>query len=220
MFRRTALFMVAFALVAVVAGEQAVQAQAQCLVSRSQVEADAAAGFSEEELAVKYAGCTASDDETGETAAVAAGRAGNVTSQLNIITNTGSTFYERITQCGYHPQREEAVCAVEIRQNFGFGGQICQGRGSHEWVLLCVDFGGGLVPIHTGGVHVHDAIPGSVPPWDFGVVIQANPRLAGLPNAGQTLRARTILSWFFVPTGCNYVPIWGNQADFRIRLDP
>jgi hypothetical protein len=213
--------MLGLALAALLVGAPAANA-AQCTVKRSQVEADIAAGFTEEELAVKYAGCTADDTQGTSATAVAAGegRLRHVASEMNVITNTGSIFYERITQCGYHPQREEAVCAVEIRQNFGFGGRICQGPGSHEWVLLCVILGGAWVPVGVGGVHVHDANAGSVPPWDFGVVTQAQPQLAGQLNNGQTLQARTILSWFFVPTGCNYIPIWGNQADFRIRLDP
>jgi hypothetical protein len=42
-----------------------------------------------------------------------------------------------------------------------------------------------------------------------------------ITNTGSTLRARAILSWAINPFGnCAFNPIWGNQADFQIRLDP
>jgi hypothetical protein len=36
----------------------------------------------------------------------------------------------------------------------------------------------------------------------------------------QTLKARAILSWGTPVLSCNGAPTWGNQTDFRIRLDP
>ena len=39
------------------------------------------------------------------------------------------------------------------------------------------------------------------------------------PMNGQTRRARSILSWGLQPTGCNYLPIWGNALNYQIRLD-
>lgn len=204
------------ALVLLVAGSSA--ASAQCTVTRSQVEADVVAGLSADEMQAKYANCTASSGSAA-TATIAGPGISAISEEANTFVNFNINW-ERIESCGYHPQREEADCAIEIRQNTGFGGQICQAPGSTEYILLCVNFGAGLVPIHTGTVHVHDAIPGSVPPWDFGVVIQANPRLAAMANNGVTLQARAILSWAIPPPNCFWGPIWGNWANFRIRLDP
>ena len=34
-----------------------------------------------------------------------------------------------------------------------------------------------------------------------------------------TRRARSILSWAFTPTSCDFMPIWGNALNYKIRLD-
>lgn len=184
-----------------------------CTVSRDQIAADLAAGVAAADLAVKYANCVAADQTTPPIPVP-------VVYPSETITNTGSTTYEAIKSCGYHPQREEANCTVEIRQSYGFGGPICKAPGSHEYLLFCVDYGAGLVPVNTNGVHVHDESLGAQPMWSFSATIQSNAALLQLPNNGRTLKGRVILSWGLPPAGCNSRPFWGNQSDFRFRLDP
>lgn len=192
-----------------------VPAQAQtCKLTRDQVIADLTAGAAAEDLAVKYAGCVSADPTGDQSSSVPI-------YQSEGISNTGNTYWEAIKSCGYQPQREEANCTVEIRQRYGYNGPICRGPGSHEFLLFCVDYGdGNLVPVHTNGVHVHDEGLGVQPRWSFSATIQSDARLLRQPNRGQTLKARVILSWELPPTSCNYRPIWGNQSDFRFRLDP
>ena len=196
----------------------------QCTVTRSQVLADMNAGLTADDLQAKYAGCVSGDPSSATvSAAMFMQEESGIEQELgeaNTPAFSGNTFWERIQSCGYHPQREEAVCAIEIKQTTGFSGRICVGPGSTEYVLLCVNLGAGLVPIHTGTVHVHDAPAGAVAPWDFGVVTQANAALAARANNGATLPARAILSWAIPPANCNAVPIWGNAVNFRLRLDP
>lgn len=198
--------------------------QAQCPVSRSQVEAELADGVTGEELYTKYGSCAGTTSVATLDAAYIGGDVELGVDALNMIINPpgSSQFWEALQACGYHPQREEAECAIDIRQSFGFGGAIGAGAGSHEWVLFCagIGAGGALVPINISGVHIHDA-PGQNPRWDFGVAIQANPALHARLNNGATLPARAILSWAIVPPmNCNWAPVWGNWANFRIRLDP
>ena len=90
---------------------------------------------------------------------------------------------------------------------------------------FCVDTGFGLSPVNVSGVHLHDEAFGVAPNWYLTAVVAADgdrhPNLFSAPLNGRTLRARAILSWAINPFGnCNFVPIWGNQADFHIRLDP
>ena len=206
------------------AGFQSLQAQCP---SRSVVEAELANGVTGEELYTKYGNCGVSSSGTLSSALDVAYSNEDVelgVDALNVIINppNSSQFWEALQACGYHPQREEAECAIDIRQSFGFGGAIGAGAGSHEWVLFCagIGAGGALVPINISGVHIHDA-PGQNPRWDFGVAIQANPALHQRLNNGATLQARAILSWAIVPPlNCNWAPVWGNWANFRIRLDP
>lgn len=209
-----------------------------CTVTRDQLAADVNSGMSPDEINAKYAGCVAADQASGATTA-AAGQDSTATTATTatiipsplppfsmpstmIFTNAGSVFYEEQKACGYHPQREELDCTVQIKQRFGFAGFPAIGAGSNEYILFCVDYGDGLglVPVNTNGVHVHDEQFGVQPSWYFGVVVQSNPRLLTLINNGRTLNARSILSWNVPPTACNTRPIWGNWLDFRIRLDP
>lgn len=194
----------------------------ECFVSRDQVLDDIKQGLSGQELQERYAGCK--DLETPSfsklNAVLGTAALAQPASKLT-IKNTGSTFWEAITSCGYHPQRKELTCPIEIRQRFGFGGPpAVQPSGSFEYVLFCVNYGFGLQPVNTNGVHVHDEVFGVSPNWYFTSVVPADQRLFSQPLNGRTLRARAILSWAIPPAGCNFNPIWGNQADFRIRLDP
>ena len=195
--------------------------------------ADVNAGLTADEIAAKYNGCTADDATpasssgtlaTSESTGYGSSAAGTpqqpTSPPTQIITNTGSTFYEAIKSCGYHPQREELACTIEIRQRFGFSGPICNGPGSHEFVTFCVDYGAGFVLVNVNGFHIHDEMFNVNPNWYFAAVVQSDWRLLSLPNNGRTLRARAILSWAFPVLNCGGAPTWGNQADFRIRLDP
>ncbi|WP_428242026.1 hypothetical protein [Gynuella sp.] len=137
-----------------------------------------------------------------------------------VIINTGNTRYEGLESCAYHPQREEFVCSVSVRQRFGFSGYPAIGAGSNEWVTICVDYGGGMEPVDTASVHVHNEQYGNSPYWYYGVVIQGNEKLQRQVQKGQTLKARALLSWATPATHCRYRPVWGNQADFQIKLDP
>ena len=194
-----------------------VSAAATCQVSRDEVQKMLAKGADPVELSAKLAGCVAKEINTvtGAPGLVATNAIGQS------IKDTGSTFYEALTSCGYHPQRKELTCPIEIRQPFGFGGApALQPVGSYEYVLFCVNSGAGMVPVNTNGVHVHDEAFGAGPNWYFSAVVPANQQLFSQPLRGQTLRARAILSWGLPPANCGFTPIWGNQADFRIRLDP
>jgi len=135
------------------------------------------------------------------------------------VSNLGSLFYEDMSCAGYDPQRRLFAAPIKIKQTFGFGPAPLPG--SREHVLHCVaDVNGVLLPVARDSVHLADAIPGSVPTWQFAVIAVANQNLQTvLPLNGQTRRARSILSWQLRPTDCNYQPIWGNALNYRIRLD-
>lgn len=135
------------------------------------------------------------------------------------ISYLGSTYFEEMSCCGYDPQRRQFACPVKIKQTFGFGGTPLPG--SREHTLHCVaNAVGAFVPVGHDSVHLADAIAGSIPTWQFATVTAANNNLQTVyPMNGATRAARSILSWNFVPTSCNYQPIWGNVINYRIRLD-
>jgi len=135
------------------------------------------------------------------------------------VSNLGSLFYEEMPCAGYDPQRRQFAAPVKIKQVFGFGGAPLPG--SREHVLHCVaDVFGVLQPVGHDSVHLADAIGNQVPTWQFAVITNANVNLQTIyPMNGTTRRARSILSWNFTPTNCNFTPIWGNALNYRIRLD-
>jgi len=161
----------------------------------------------------KYAFCIQDSQATPNGFFVAAQECGAGVSSL------GSLFFEEMSCAGYDPQRRQFAAPVKIKQVFGFGGAPIPG--SREYVLHCVaDTAGVLQPVGTDSVHLSDALSGNVPTWQFAVITSATMNLQTIqPMNNQTRNARSILSWELPPTGCNYVPIWGNALDYRIRLD-
>lgn len=199
------------ALLLIAASSTVAQSSGKVCPSRDEVQELLYSGVTAEQISEIYAGCV--PDTTLPLA------------PEQFTTPTGSVFWEAIDSCGYHPQRRELECSIEVRQQFGFAGTPpgapgFNGPGSWEWVIFCVNFGAGLVPVNTSAVHVHDEAYGFQPPWYYGVAVAADPQLHTAAVNGQSLQARAILSWTLIPNNCNYVPIWGNQADFFIKLDP
>ena len=131
-------------------------------------------------------------------------------------TYAGSTYYERMRCCGYDPQHQFFACPVEILQSNGYGPAPVPG--SFEHVLTCVDRGNGWELAARDNVHLADAVSGQ-PVWNFQVFARARRYLSLTELQGQTFRARSILSWGFAPTSCNFQPIWGNVLEYKIRLD-
>lgn len=167
----------------------------------------------EKDLYGKYSYCAQDSAQASASFLAAARECGAA------VSNLGSIFYEEMSCAGYDPQRRQFAAPIKIKQTFGFGGAPLPG--SREYVLHCVaDPAGVLRPVGQDSVHLSDALPGNVPTWQFAVIANANNNLWLVqPMNNQTRRARSILSWGFQPTDCNFQPIWGNALNYRIRLD-
>jgi hypothetical protein len=167
----------------------------------------------EAELYAKYQYCAQDAALVPSTFLTAARECGAV------VSNLGSLVFEEMSCAGYDPQRRQFAAPIKIKQPVGFGGAPLPG--SREHVLHCVaDAFGTLVPVGHDSVHLANAVGNQSPTWQFAVIANANQNLQTIqPMNGATRRARSILSWQFVPTSCNYQPIWGNALNYRIRLD-
>ena len=166
----------------------------------------------EKELYLKYRYCGVQDVQFVPSSFYAAARQCGAA-----VSNVGSLFFEEMSCAGYDPQRRQFAAPIKIKQPFGFGPAPLPG--SREHVLHCVaNAFGTLVPVGRDSVHLANS--NQVPTWQFAVIANANQNLQTIqPMNGATRRARSILSWQFVPTNCNYQPIWGNALNYRIRLD-
>lgn len=135
------------------------------------------------------------------------------------IPYVGSLYWEQMPCCGYDPQEKTFACPIEILQNTGYG--PAQFPGSYEHVLVCVDYGSGLVPVARDSVHLADNISGTNPIWNFAALPKVyDDKFLSLHWNSNAYRARAILSWSIAPQSCGQPPIWGHAVDFMIRLDP
>ena len=192
-------------------GEDVKEAVAEALGNvKDASEADKLA--TEADLYVKYAGCAEDAKLIPATNFYLAARECSAK-----VSYLGSLYFEEMSCCGYDPQRRTFACPVKIKQRFGFGGAPLPG--SREHVLHCVaDANGTWQPVGHDSVHLANST--FQPPWQFAVVANAIWNLHTIyPMNGTPRRARSILSWAFTPTGCDYKPIWGNVLDYPIRLD-
>jgi hypothetical protein len=190
-----------------------VKAEVAKALSSVENASDAEKASVEKELYEKFQYCSQDAQAAPSTFLVAARECGAA------VSNLGSLFYEEMPCVGYDPQRRQFAAPIKIKQTFGFGGAPLPG--SREHVLHCVaDAAGVLLPVARDSVHLADAIGNQAPTWQFAVIANANQNLQTIyPMNGQTRRAKSILSWAFPPTDCNYTPIWGNALNYRIRLD-
>ena len=139
------------------------------------------------------------------------------------ISYSGDITFEEMSCCGYDPQRRQFACPVKIKKVSGYGGAPLPGSREHTLHCVAVTPSGPWVPVGRDSVHLADAIPGSVPTWQFATITAANGNTPTLPLVypmnGITRAARSILSWTWWPTNCNYKPNFGNVIEYRIRLD-
>lgn len=131
----------------------------------------------------------------------------------------GSLYWEQMPCCGYDPQEQKFACPIEILRDTGYGSAPFPG--SYEHVLVCVDYGSGMVPVARDSVHLADNISGVRPIWNFAALPDVfDEKFLSLHFDSRTYRARAILAWSIAPGSCQQTPIWGHAVDFKIRLDP
>jgi hypothetical protein len=149
---------------------------------------------------------------------------------------SGSVVFEELKACGFYPQETRLACVIEIKQKIGYAGLV-GAPGSMEHVYFCVDWDNNgiftqLESAGQGSVQMHDdpqAVPPR-PPWSYVVYRDFNPfggsrtsnngATTTTISSAPTFRVKATLSWSAAPTGCNYVPVWGNSLVFQIRMDP
>jgi hypothetical protein len=128
----------------------------------------------------------------------------------------GDTTYEQLTCAGYNPQTRTLEAVVSIKLNAGYSGGLCT-AGSYEYVSFFAFFGGVWNALGTAQVNVHDLnaiTPGN--PVNYAVIRLSNltseicEKLTAVP-------LRAILSWQTVPTGPDFIPIWGNVYNTHVQ---
>ncbi|HEX2254879.1 MAG TPA: hypothetical protein VHQ65_16560 [Thermoanaerobaculia bacterium] len=203
------------------AGAAAGQTTQPCGDSERQAfQADANAGLDSQALAAKWAHCNTGVQSVPSNAT--AGPLEVVTAASKVFLNTiGSTFYEQLNSCGYHPQGEIVTCDVEVKRTTWYG---TFPAGSNEYVRFCFDCNNdGLWENSTLGiVHVTNDISAGPLPFYFNAYATTHQFCP--QNDGQDFRIRALLAWQQPLThgacGQPAQVVWGNGIDFTARRDP
>lgn len=127
--------------------------------------------------------------------------------------------FEELECLGFNTQLNQLEAVVWIKQDLGYGGDICS-PGTSEYVRFYVDWdnSGNFVDQGLTSFTVYD-IPGDKP-LEYAVMLQISPVedfcfIENLPNV------RAILSWNNPPppNTPGFIPVWGNVLEGRIQID-
>ena len=141
-----------------------------------------------------------------------------------VLAIKGNTTYEEIKCVGFQPQLNRLDAVVFIKQQFGYGGNICS-SGTPEYVRFYLSFDNGTTWVDQGvtsftAFNVPAAATGGKR-LEYAVSIPCSPpkKWCTVPNV---VLARAILSWNDVPppNTPNHAPVWGNVHDTHIQVDP
>ena len=133
---------------------------------------------------------------------------------------TGNTSYEQMICVGLNPPYDRLEAVLHVKQNAGYGGDICS-PGTSEHVRFYVDlFDNGVWhDVGVTSVKVYD-LPGDKPICyavrrDF----SSFKKFCFFENI---VKVRAILQWN-VPPPANtpgYVPVWGNVLNVQVQIHP
>ncbi|HEV2451372.1 MAG TPA: hypothetical protein VGS62_05555, partial [Streptosporangiaceae bacterium] len=136
----------------------------------------------------------------------------------------GDTTYEEIDCISYNPDLNLLEATISIKQQSGYGGGLCQ-AGSLEFIRFFLDYGSGWVDAGLATVEVHDlpealdCFDTPVFPLSYSATVQLQPERQ--PCWSPVLPAvRAILSWSVIPTGPDFVPVWGDVTQCTIQIKP
>jgi hypothetical protein len=149
---------------------------------------------------------------------------------MNLFTDVkidlkSNTFWEQLNCVGFNPNLSQLEAVVSIKQATGYSGNLCS-NGSTEYVAFFVDWGdgAGFQPVGLTSFKASDisnAPPGPQHPLQYLVYLSLDDKphrkccdTAVLP------RVRAILAWNQIPSGPDYIPIFGNRLEANIQIQP
>lgn len=135
-----------------------------------------------------------------------------------------NTRYEELNCIGLYPEDNFLEAILQVKLPYGFLGDLCS-AGSHEYVRFYIDWNGDgdFIDLNedagVSAVKVHD-----IPEvskfhlcYSLGQNFQA---LRANCQRPRIVKVRAILSWQQVPTGPNFIPIWGNILECWVQIHP
>jgi hypothetical protein len=130
--------------------------------------------------------------------------------------------YEELKCVGLYPEDDLLEAIIEVKLPYGFKDDLCT-PGSKEYVAFYVDYDDGAGFVSVGApaeVNVHDILFVDGGHLFYAVRRPFTPKEYWECDTPQVVRVRAILSWEALPTGPNYVPVWGNVLDVWVQIKP
>jgi hypothetical protein len=134
----------------------------------------------------------------------------------------GNTKYEELNCIGLLPEQDLFEAVLEVKLPYGYKGSLCT-DGSKEYVSFYVDYGDGAGYTSVGApaeVNVHDLIAVSKGHIYYAVRKPFIPKNIKWCMDPQIVKVRAILSWEKVPSGPDYIPVWGNIVEASVQIRP
>ncbi|MGH8065122.1 MAG: hypothetical protein ACRERE_07735 [Candidatus Entotheonellia bacterium] len=134
------------------------------------------------------------------------------------------TRYEELKCIGLYPEGDFLEAILEVKLPYGFLGDLCS-PGSYEYVRFFIDWTGDgdfvdfNEDVGVAAVNVHD-IPQV---REFHLCYALGRSFHALRANCQRpyiVKVRAILSWQQVPTGPNFIPVWGNVVECWVQIRP
>jgi hypothetical protein len=139
---------------------------------------------------------------------------------------SGNTEYEQLECVGLEEgdgNPDALVGTLLVKLPTGYLGNPCFG-GSLEYVAFWIDWGSGWQYAGTATTSVHDiaSIPKTGLSFAVYLPVNLNPHRKLCQDGPVTAKVRAILSWNSPPppSNPNFVPVWGNQLETNIFVNP
>jgi hypothetical protein len=136
-----------------------------------------------------------------------------------VLPMSGNTAFEELTCIGFNPDFNRLEAVVDIKQQFGYESDVCDG-GSTEYVRFFVERSDGWHDIGDVSFNAYN-IAGTALPLGYSVATDLN-EAEMYCNQENIVNVRGILSWNYEPPAGNpnWTPPWGNVVDVRVQIAP
>ena len=134
------------------------------------------------------------------------------------------TRYEELKCIGLFPEDDFLEAILEVKRPYGFMGDLCS-PGSYEYVRFYIDWNGDgdFVDFNedagVAAVNVHDIREVEKVHLCYALGERFRALRASCQNP-YIVKVRAILSWQQVPTGPNFIPVWGNVVECWVQVNP
>jgi len=132
-----------------------------------------------------------------------------------------NTTYEQLECVGLNPDLDLLDAVVQIKQNNGYGGDVCT-PGSLEYVRFYADYSssGTWQDLGVANVRVHDI--DAPKPLCYNVKLNLTDPVRRFCTFSNVVRIRAILSWNLEPppNTPGFSPPWGNVLESNVQVRP